>query len=120
MHDDSEPTREVCVEDLKMKGNSSRSAQFCRCARPSGQDARGRCGESERLGDRYESAFGDVRAVVGRLDPIGLLASGAPDDEYNSQVTDLVGLVLRSDPLGGAGGRGVAALVRGRPLHGGH
>ena len=58
--------------------------------------------ENQRLRDKYQSAFGDVRAVIDRLDPIGLLASGAPDDEYDPQVTDLVRLVLRPAPLGEA------------------
>ena len=57
---------------------------------------------NQRLGDRYELAFADVRTVVSGLDPMGLLASGAPDDEYDPQVTDLVRLVLRPDPFGEA------------------
>ena len=58
--------------------------------------------ENQRLRDKYQAAFGDVRAIIDRLDPIGLLAGGPPDDEYDPQVTDLVRLVLRSDLLGEA------------------
>ena len=52
--------------------------------------------------DRYEAALADVAAVVNRLDPIGLLDIGAPDDEYEPEVTDLVRLVMRSAPFGEA------------------
>src|SRR2546421_12242594 len=47
--------------------------------------------------EAYRDAFGAVRRVVNRLDPVGLIATGAPDDEYDPEVTDLVRLVMRSE-----------------------
>jgi len=43
---------------------------------------------------RYDKAWVEVKRVVAAADPIGLLAGGAPDDEYDPEVTDLVRLVL--------------------------
>lgn len=31
-----------------------------------------------------------VRAVVNEVDPVGLIEMGAPDDEYDSEVEDLI------------------------------
>ncbi len=50
-----------------------------------------------RRSQRYDDAFAAVRAVVDELDPIALLAGGAPSDEYDPEVGDLVLLVLRRD-----------------------
>lgn len=56
-------------------------------------------GEAVRMGrsgaKRYAEAVAAVREVINRLDPIGLIAIGAPEDEYDSEVTDLVRLVMR-------------------------
>ncbi|MEJ7764670.1 MAG: hypothetical protein WKF86_04170 [Acidimicrobiales bacterium] len=42
----------------------------------------------------YDRVRAEVKRVVDAADPIGLLATGAPDDEYDFEVTDLVKLVL--------------------------
>ena len=42
----------------------------------------------------YDRVRAEVKRVVDAADPIELLATGAPDDEYNFEVTDLVKLVL--------------------------
>lgn len=49
--------------------------------------------------EHYTRAFHEVRRVVNEHDPIGLLAGGAPVDEYESEVSDLVRLVMRAQPL---------------------
>lgn len=47
---------------------------------------------------RYTAAFQEVKRVLDERDPIGLLAGGAPADEYDPEVADLVRLVLRPQP----------------------
>jgi hypothetical protein len=44
---------------------------------------------------RYREAFAEVRRVVNDVDPERLLAMGAPADEYDPEVGDLVRLVFR-------------------------
>jgi hypothetical protein len=44
---------------------------------------------------RYEEALAAVGAVVNRLDPMGLIGMGAPDNEYEPEVAALARLVLR-------------------------
>jgi hypothetical protein len=64
---------------------------------PEGEDS---SGASKRLRRHaYAAAFADVRAVVNDLDPIGLLGMGAPEDEYDPEVRNLVRLVLRAEPF---------------------
>ena len=48
---------------------------------------------------RSAAAHASVRAVVNELDPIGLLAVGAPPDEYDLEIPDLVELVLSPNPV---------------------
>lgn len=40
-----------------------------------------------------------VRAIINKRDPEGLLEIGAPEDEYDSEVADLVTLVKGSAPI---------------------
>jgi hypothetical protein len=47
-----------------------------------------------RRSQPYDEATIAVRELVGRHDPEGLLALGAPTDEYVPEVSDLVRLVL--------------------------
>jgi hypothetical protein len=49
--------------------------------------------------DRYVAALAAVREVVNGLDPVGLIAGGAPEDEYGPEVADLVRLVMRPEPF---------------------
>jgi hypothetical protein len=42
------------------------------------------------LKPRYRALYMVVDAIVARHDPIGLLAIGCPDDEYEPEVTDLL------------------------------
>lgn len=49
--------------------------------------------------NRYKEAFAATTEVVNRHDPIGLIEIGAPDDEYDPEVGDLVRMVLRNDPI---------------------
>ncbi len=53
-------------------------------------------------GDDYLEAFAAVRSVVNDIDPIGLAMMGAPEDEYDPEVTDLVRLVMRPAKFGEA------------------
>lgn len=48
---------------------------------------------------RYKEAFAATTEVVNRHDPIGLIEIGAPEDEYDPEVGDLVRMVLRNDPI---------------------
>jgi hypothetical protein len=48
---------------------------------------------------RYDEAFAAVRDIVNEADPESLLKLGAPLDEYEPEVAQLVGLVLRADAL---------------------
>lgn len=50
---------------------------------------------------RYDDAFAAVRHVVSKHDPEHLLEMGAPVDEYDPEVADLVRLVLRTEPPSG-------------------
>lgn len=47
----------------------------------------------------YGDAIAAVREVVDRFDPIGLRELGAPYDEYDPEVADLVRLVMRPEPF---------------------
>jgi hypothetical protein len=38
----------------------------------------------------YDRAFAAVREVIHRWDPYGLIKSGAPDDEWNSEIASVV------------------------------
>ena len=40
----------------------------------------------------YKAELRQVRAIVNAVDPIGLIAMGAPEDEYDPEVADLVRL----------------------------
>lgn len=51
-----------------------------------------------RRSKRYDDALAAVRHVVNKHDPEGLLELGAPRDEYDPEVSDLVRLVLREAP----------------------
>lgn len=44
---------------------------------------------------RYLDALAAVREVLDEVDPENLIASGAPEDEYDSEAGELVRLVLR-------------------------
>lgn len=50
-----------------------------------------------RRSQRYDDAFASVKVVVCGADPIGLLAGGSPDDEYDQEIARLVALVLRTE-----------------------
>ena len=52
-----------------------------------------------RRSEKYDEAYAAVRRVVNAHDPEGLIEMGAPEDEYDPEVTDLVRLVLRGDSL---------------------
>lgn len=50
----------------------------------------------------YKKTYDAVKAVLHKHDPIGLIAGGAPDDEYDSQVGAIVRLLsnnIRDDEL---------------------
>lgn len=53
-------------------------------------------------GQAYREALAAVREVINRIDPIGLIEMGAPEDEYDPEAADLVCLVMRSDAFGEA------------------
>lgn len=40
-----------------------------------------------------------IRVLINQLDPEGLLAAGAHDDEYDSEVSDLTALVCGEDEI---------------------
>jgi hypothetical protein len=48
---------------------------------------------------RYEGARRDVKLAVDDADPVGLLAMGAPEDEYDDIVGYLVSKVIRNDEI---------------------
>jgi hypothetical protein len=50
-----------------------------------------------RRSQKYDDAYAAIRALVNAADPIGLIQGGAPEDEYDPEVNDLVRLVLRAD-----------------------
>jgi hypothetical protein len=50
-----------------------------------------------RRSQKYDDAFAAVREVINRHDPEGLIEIGAPADEYDPEVADLVRLVLGVD-----------------------
>jgi hypothetical protein len=50
-----------------------------------------------RRSQKYDDAFAAVRHVVNKWDPEALIEIGAPGDEYDQEVTDLVRMVLRSE-----------------------
>lgn len=45
--------------------------------------------------DRYKAQLARVREIVNRHDPIGLMACGCPEDEYDPEVTRIVPLLDR-------------------------
>lgn len=55
-----------------------------------------------RRSQKYDDAFAAVRHVVNKWDPEALIDIGAPGDEYDPEVTDLVRMVLRPDQFGAA------------------
>lgn len=55
-----------------------------------------------RRSQRYDDAFAAVKALVDARDPVGLLAQGAPENEYEPEVGDLVRLVLEREPPTGS------------------
>jgi len=60
---------------------------------------------------RYEGARREVKLAVDGADPVGLLALGAPEDEYDDIVGYLVSKVIRNDEITVAS---VAAWIRDR------
>jgi hypothetical protein len=52
-----------------------------------------------RRSQKYDDAYAAIRVLVNEADPIGLIEGGAPEDEYDLEVNDLVRLVLRADPF---------------------
>lgn len=46
--------------------------------------------------DRYQKLLAGITAVVAQVDPMGLLAGGAPSDEYDREVSQLAPRVLRA------------------------
>jgi hypothetical protein len=52
-----------------------------------------------RRSQRYDDALIATREVVNSHDPIALLEIGAPDDEYDPEIADLVRLVLAEEPI---------------------
>lgn len=46
--------------------------------------------------DRYQTLLAGIASVVARVDPMGLLAGGAPSDEYGREVALLAPRVLRA------------------------
>jgi hypothetical protein len=65
--------------------------------RPRGEQA-GRMADDHSM--TYAEAVTAVRELVNRIDPMGLIAVGAPVDEYDNEVSDLVRLVMRRDRIG--------------------
>lgn len=47
----------------------------------------------------YERVVVAVRQVVNAWDPLGLIAIGAPDDEYDAEVSDLARMVIRQKAI---------------------
>jgi len=58
---------------------------------------------------RYEGARKEVKLAVDDADPVGLLALGAPEDEYDDIVGYLVSKVMRNDEITATS---VAAWIR--------
>src|SRR3954470_7824833 len=58
--------------------------------------------------DQLRTRFAELRALVGRHDPFGLLSHGAPADEYD----DIVGPLLRRLERGESA-EGIAAWLKG-------
>lgn len=54
-----------------------------------------------RRSQRYDDGFTAVRHVLNKWDPERLIETGAPGDEYDPEVTDLVRLVLGAAPVTG-------------------
>lgn len=50
---------------------------------------------------RGDPVFQQVRGVINRRDPEGLLLADAPEDEYDSEVKDLVELVRGGNQITG-------------------
>jgi hypothetical protein len=54
------------------------------------------------LGRLYDEVTAEVKALVDRADPEGLLGMGAPADEYDDAVAELTRRVLKDEPLDSA------------------
>ena len=52
---------------------------------------------NNQLQKLYESVRSEVKAAVDEADPEGLLAMGAPSDEYDDAVTELTRRVLKGE-----------------------
>lgn len=52
-----------------------------------------------RRSERHDNAFSATRDVVNNHAPIGLIDMGAPTDEYEPEVNDLVRMVLGVGPI---------------------
>ncbi len=65
----------------------------------------------EELLARYQRVIKEVKLAVDKADPIGLLALGAPEDEYDDVVGYLVSKVMQNDEITATS---VAAWIRGR------
>ncbi len=52
---------------------------------------------SKELGRLYEATWQRVRQVINVTDPGGLLAMGAPNDEYDDAVSDLTRHLLKGE-----------------------
>ncbi len=48
---------------------------------------------------RYERTRADVKLAVDETDPLGLLALGAPNDEYDDIVERLVSMAMHNDEI---------------------
>ncbi len=52
-----------------------------------------------RRSTKYDQALVAVRSIVNAHDPIGLIAGGAPSDEYDPEIAELVSMVIRAEPI---------------------
>lgn len=53
---------------------------------------------AEELSRLYERVAAQVKTVVDRADPVGLLGLGAPSDEYDDAVEEFTRRVLKGEP----------------------
>ena len=56
-------------------------------------------GRHDRLQKLYDRVRSEVKEAVDEADPEGLLAMGAPPDEYDDAVTDLTRRVLNGEVI---------------------
>jgi len=42
------------------------------------------------MNKQYKALFLEVREIINKSDPIGLLKQGAPDDEYEKEVQEII------------------------------